>query len=69
MNHGILLGCLQADPGWQGAGKDTDWISLKRSAGSHKIASFMRKEGWDIDCKMVKNYNTNTHFGSYSINK
>ena len=49
MNHGILLGCLQADPGWQGAGKDTDWISLKRSAGSHKIASFMRKEGWDIE--------------------
>ena len=29
----------------------------------------LKKEGWDIDCKMVKNYNTNTHYGSYSINK
>ena len=50
MNHGMILGCLQAHPGWQGQGKDNNWISLKRSAGSHKIASFMRKEGWDIDC-------------------
>ena len=49
MNHGMILGCLQAHPGWQGQGKDNNWISLKRSAGSHKIASFMRKEGWDIE--------------------
>ena len=29
----------------------------------------LKKEGWNIDCKIVKNHNTNTHFGSYSINK
>ena len=49
MKHGIILGALQSNPGWQGLGTDLNWISLKRSGGAHKIASFMRKEGWDIE--------------------
>ena len=51
MNHGIILGCLQQNPGWQGAlgALDPNWVNLKRSGGAHKIATFMRKEGWDIE--------------------
>lgn len=48
--RGIILGCLQANPGWQGSiGLDRNWINLKRSGGAHKIASFMRTRGWDIE--------------------
>jgi len=51
MNQGIILGCLQQNPGWQGAlgALDPNWVNLKRSGGAHKIATFMRKEGWDIE--------------------
>ena len=49
--RGIILGCLQQNPGWQGPRGSTnpDWINLKRSGGAHKIASYMRSEGWDIE--------------------
>ena len=51
MNKGIILGCLQQNPGWQGAlgALNPNWVNLKRSGGAHKIATFMRKEGWDIE--------------------
>ena len=51
MEHGIILGCLQQNPGWQGAlgALNPNWVNLKRSGGAHKIATFMRKEGWDIE--------------------
>ena len=49
--RGIILGCLQQNPGWQGPRGSTnpDWINLKRSGGAHKIATYMRSEGWDIE--------------------
>ena len=49
--RGIILGCLQQNPGWQGPRGSTnpDWVNLKRSGGAHKIASYMRTEGWDIE--------------------
>ncbi len=49
--RGIILGCLQQNPGWQGPRGSTnpDWVNLKRSGGAHKIASYMRSEGWDIE--------------------
>ena len=49
MKHGIILGALQSNPGWQGKGTDLNWISLKRSGGAHKIATFLRNEGWDVE--------------------
>ena len=47
MNHGILLGCMQTPPDL--FFRDPDWINIKRAAGAHKIASFMRSQGWDIE--------------------
>ena len=50
--HGLLFGCLQAHPGWQGvwAARDRGWINIRRSAGAHKIASFLRKvEDMDVE--------------------
>ena len=49
--RGIILGCLQANPGWQGPRgiQEPNWVNLKRSGGAHKIATYMRKEGWDIE--------------------
>jgi radical SAM superfamily enzyme YgiQ (UPF0313 family) len=44
-NHGILVGCYQASP----AGGMIEWVSIKRAAGAHKIASHMRSLGWDIE--------------------
>lgn len=49
MKHGIILGALQSNPGHQGLGTDLNWISLKRSGGAHKIATFLRNEGWDVE--------------------
>ena len=47
MNHGLILGSMQAQPDI--FFNSPDWINIKRSAGAHKIASFMRKQGWDIE--------------------
>ena len=47
MNHGILLGCMQTPPDLFHL--DPDWLNIKRAAGAHKIASFMRGQGWDIE--------------------
>ena len=49
--RGIILGCLQQNPGWQGPRglQDPNWVNLKRSGGAHKIATHMRQEGWDIE--------------------
>jgi radical SAM superfamily enzyme YgiQ (UPF0313 family) len=47
MNHGILLGCMQTPPDLFHI--DPDWLNIKRAAGAHKIASFMRNQGWDIE--------------------
>ena len=52
MNHGIILGCLQADSASQGSlvpDRTCPDINLKRSGGGHKIATFMRTKGWDIE--------------------
>ena len=52
MNHGIILGCLQADSCSQGSlvpDRTCPDINLKRSGGAHKIATFMRTKGWDIE--------------------
>lgn len=47
MNHGIIFGCMQAPPDLYFSAPD--WINIKRAAGAHKIASFMRNQGWDIE--------------------
>ena len=52
MEHGIILGCLQADSCSQGSlvpDRTCPDINLKRSGGAHKIATFMRTKGWDIE--------------------
>ena len=52
MNHGIILGCLQADGCSQGElvpDRACPDINLKRSGGAHKIATFLRKNDWDIE--------------------
>ena len=47
MNHGIILGSMQTVP--ELFVTDPDWINIKRAAGAHKIATYLRKEGWDIE--------------------
>jgi hypothetical protein len=45
--HGLLLGVMEASPGMYY--QDKNWINIKRAAGAHKIATFMRQNGWDIE--------------------
>ena len=47
MNHGIILGSMQTVP--ELFVTDPDWINIKRAAGAHKIATYLRKQGWDIE--------------------
>jgi len=47
MNHAIVLGCMQVLPDIYHT--DDSWINIKRAAGAHKIASFMRSQGWDVE--------------------
>ena len=47
MNHGVILGCMQAPPDI--FFQSPDWLNIKRAAGAHKIAHFMRNQGWDIE--------------------
>lgn len=52
------------------AGKSLTQLQAIRLFNCTRLASRindLKKEGWDIDCKMVKNHNTKTHYGSYSI--
>jgi len=45
--HGIIFGCMQTPPDTFYAADE--WINIKRAAGAHKIASYMRNQGWDIE--------------------
>lgn len=47
MNHGIIFGCMQTPPDL--FFRDPDWLNIKRAAGAHKIATFMRSQDWDIE--------------------
>ena len=52
------------------AGKSLTQLQAIRLFNCTRLASRindLKKEGWDIDCKMVKNSNTKTHYGSYTI--
>ena len=52
------------------AGKSLTQLQAIKLFNCTRLASRindLKKEGWDIDCKMVKNHNTNSHYGSYSI--
>jgi hypothetical protein len=45
MNHGIILGGVV----------DYYYDSIKRAPGAHKIATHLRREGWDVEVLDLKN--------------
>jgi radical SAM superfamily enzyme YgiQ (UPF0313 family) len=56
--HGIILGgILEREDGSESRGQKvntygdekTAWIGVKRSAGGHRIATYLREQGWDIE--------------------
>ena len=42
--HGIIFGGLLED-----MGMDASMVSIRRSSGAHKIATFLRKHDYDIE--------------------
>ena len=39
MNHGLIIGGVV----------DYHYVSVKRAPGAHKIATHLRRQGWDVE--------------------
>lgn len=45
--HGLMFGGFKVSSFYMGRDNTPDWY---RSAGNHRIATHLRKQGWDIEC-------------------